>query len=104
MQFIYALPFAMLSGLAFFACVVVPRWRRYKFQALVAPLAFGFCSIVAAGAIILTSDHFNLGLFTRPFSGLRDAALLILIYFIPGLIGSWAGVLAVAKVVNRRHI
>ena len=103
MQVIYALPFGMFSALAFFACVVVPRWRRYKFHALVAPIAFGFCSIVAAGAIILTSDHFNLGLFTRPFSGPRDEVPLILIYFIPGLIGSWVAVLAVTKIVNCRH-
>ena len=103
MQVIYAMPFAMLSALAFFACIVVPRWRHYKFHALVAPIAFGFCSIVAAGAIILTADHFNLGLFTRPWSGLRDAGPLILIYFIPGMIGSWVAVLAVTKILNRHH-
>jgi hypothetical protein len=103
MQVIYALPFAMFSALAFFACALVPRWQRYKFHALVAPIAFGFCSIVGAGAIILTSDYFNVGLFTRQFSGPRDALPLILIYFIPGFIGSWVAVLAVAKIVNLRH-
>ena len=103
MQVIYAMPFVLISALAFLVCVVVPRWRRYRFQALLAPVAFGFCSIVTAGAIILTADHFNLGLFTRPWSGLRDAGPLILIYFIPGMIGSWVTVLAVTKIVNRRH-
>ena len=90
MQVIYGVPFAVFSVLGFLVCAVVPRWQRYKFQALVAPVAFGFCSIVAGGAIILTSDHFNLGLFTRPWSGPRDALPLILIYFIPGLVGAWA--------------
>jgi hypothetical protein len=104
MQVIYAMPFALLSALAFFACIVVPPWRRYKFHALVAPIAFGFCSIVAAGAIVLTADHFNQGLFTSPWSGgLRDAGTVILIYFIPGMIGSWVAVLAVTKIVNSRH-
>jgi hypothetical protein len=102
MQVIYGVPFALFSVLGFLVCAVVPRWRRYKFQALVAPVAFGFCSIVAVGAIILTSDHFNLGLFTRPWSGSRDVVPLVLIYFIPGLVGTWAAVLAVTKIARRR--
>src|SRR5262244_11577 len=53
MQVLYAMPFVLVSVLAFLACVIVPRWRRYKFQALVAPVAFGFCSIVAAALIVL---------------------------------------------------
>jgi len=102
-QVIYALPFVLLSIVSFLVCVAVPRWRRYSFQALVAPVAFGFCSIVAAGAIVLTCDHFNLGLFTSQFSWPRDAVSSVLIYFLPGLIGSWAAVLVVAKIVNCRH-
>jgi hypothetical protein len=99
-QVIYALPFVLLSIVSFLVCVAVPRWRRYSFQALVAPVAFGFCSIVAAGAIILTCDHFNLGL---EFSWPRDAVWSVLIYFVPGLIGSWVAILVVAKIVNRRR-
>ena len=41
MQVIYALPFVLLSIVSFLVCVAVPRWRRYSFQALVAPVAFG---------------------------------------------------------------
>jgi len=93
MQLIYAIPFVLISVFAFSLCVVVPRWRKYKVQALVAPVAFGFCSIVAAALVVLTSDRFNLGLFTRPWTGPRDVAPLLLIYIIPGLIGSWAAVL-----------
>ena len=103
MQVIYAIPFVLISVFAFSVCVVVPRWRRYRLEALVAPVAFGFCSIVGAALIILTSDHFNLGLFTRPWTGTRDAAPLFVIFIFPGLIGSWAAVLAVTKIVHRRE-
>lgn len=103
MQVIYAIPFTIFSVFGFLLCVVVPQWRRYKFQALVAPIAFGFCSIVAAGAIILACDHFNLGVFTRPWSGPRDSVPLVMIYVIPGLVGGWAAVLAVTKIANARQ-
>ena len=103
MQVIYALPFVLLSILSFFVCVAVPRWRRYRFQALVAPVVFAFCSIVSVGAIILTSDHFNLGLFTKEWSGLREAVPLLLIYFVPGLLGSWCAIMFVGRVVHRRN-
>ena len=103
MQVIYASPFVLLSILSFLVCVAVPRWRRYRFQALVAPVAFGFCSIVVAGATVLTSDHFNLGLFTKEWSGTRDAVPLLLIYFIPGLLGSWFAIVGVTRVVHRRN-
>jgi hypothetical protein len=102
MQVIYALPFVVLSMLSFLICAAVPRWRPYKFQALIAPVAFGFFSIVAAGAMVLTSDHFNLGLFTKPWTGPRDAMPLLLIYFIPGLVGSWCAVAAVKKIARKR--
>jgi hypothetical protein len=103
MQVIYALPFVLLSMLGFLMCVAVPRWRRYRLQVLVAPVAFGFCSIVAMGAIVLTSDHFNLGLFSKPWSGLRDAVPLLLIYVITGLVGGWCAVATVTKIVHRRN-
>jgi hypothetical protein len=103
MQVIYAVPFVLLSMLSFLTCVAVPQWWRYKFQALVAPVAFGLCSIVAMGAIVLTSDRFNLGLFTKAWSGTTRAVPLLLIYFIPGLVGSWCAVAAVAKIVHRRN-
>jgi hypothetical protein len=102
MQVIYAMPFMLLSVLAFVVCFAVPRWRRYRFQALVAPVAFGFCSIVAMGAIILTADYLNLGLFTKPWSGVRDVVPLLLIYFIPGLLGGWCAVAAVRKMATHR--
>jgi hypothetical protein len=102
MQVIYAAPFIALSIVGFFACLTIPKWRCYRFQALVGRVAFGFCSIVAMGAVILTSDHFNLGLFTKPWSGPRDAVPLLLIYFAPGVVGSWCAVTVVTKIVNRR--
>jgi hypothetical protein len=68
------------------------------------PVAFGFSSIIAMGAIVLTSDHFNLALFTKVSSGPLEAMALLMIYFIPGLIGSWGAVAAVTKIVNRCNI
>src|SRR5690348_12480737 len=103
MQVIYAIPFALISVFAFSVCLIVPNWRRYKLQALVAPIAFGFCSIAAAAVMVLTSDHFNLGLFSRTWTGPRDAVPLILIYVVPGLIGSWAVCFAITKFAHRRN-
>ena len=95
MQVIYAIPFVLVSLFAFVVCTVVRPWRRYKFQALVAPLAFGFCSIVACGAFVLACDHFNLVLIDSSTIG------MLLIYVLPGLIGSWAAVLGVARITRR---
>lgn len=103
MQVIYAIPFVLISVVAFLVCIVVPPWRRYKLHVLVAPVAFGLCSIVAAATIVRTSDHFNLGLFTKPVAGARDAVPLLLIYIVPGLIGGCAAVLAVTKIARRRN-
>ena len=75
-----------------------------QIPALVAPVAFGFCSIVAMAVIVLTSDHLNLGLFTKVPSGSLEAVALFMIYFIPGLIGSWGAVAAVTKIVSRCNI
>jgi hypothetical protein len=102
MQIIYAAPFMMLSVAAFLVCLAVPRWRRYKLQALVAPVTFGFCSIVTAGAVVLTADMLNLGLFAQQVSGAKDAVPLLLIYFIPGLVGSWGAVAVVNRITAHR--
>jgi hypothetical protein len=101
MQVFYAIPFMLLSLLAFEACVAAPRWRGFRYQALVAPVAFGFSSIFGMGVVILTADRLNLALFTRPWSGVREVVSLILIYFIPGLLGGWGAVAAVAKITTR---
>lgn len=100
MQFIYAAPFILLSVVGFFACIVIPRLRQYRFQALVAPVAFGFCSIVAMVAIVVASDQLNLGLFTKPVSALS----LLLIYVAPGLVGAWRATIIVTKVGHHRRV
>jgi hypothetical protein len=102
MQVIYATPFILFSMLGFLVCAAVPRWRPYKVQAMVAPVAFAFCSIVTAGAVILAADFLNLGLFTKEWSGPRDAVALVFIYFIPGLLGSWCATVIVRKIASRR--
>ena len=103
MQVFYAIPFVLLSLLAFEVCAAAPRWRRYRYQALVAPVAFGFCSIAGTVAIIVSADHLHLALFTQSWSGMRDVATLLLIYFVPGLLGSWCAVAAVAKIASLRR-
>ena len=103
MPFMYAAPFMLLSGLAFLVCIAVPRWRRYKLQALVAPVAFGFCSVVAMGAIVVTAVYMRLGLFSKPWSGPRDAMPFVFIYIMPGLLGSWCAVAIVTKIAARLH-
>jgi hypothetical protein len=102
MQVIYAAPFMLLSAVAFLVCLTVPKWRTYKFQALVAPVAFGFCSIVTYGAVVLTADMLNLLLFAQPVSGAKDVVPLLLLYIIPGLVGSWCAVALVNRITAHR--
>ena|ERR1700735_1443651 len=97
MQVFYAIPFLLASLCAFELCVAEPRLRPFRYRALVAPVAFGFFSIVAAVGISLIADRLNLGFATEPWSGKR-ALVLLLIYFVPGLLGSWCAVAAVAKI------
>lgn len=56
MQVIYAVPFVIFSLIAFPICLIVPRWRPYSIRALVAPVAFGACSVVALGIGIFAAD------------------------------------------------
>jgi hypothetical protein len=58
-QIIYAAPFVLLSVAAFFACLALPRLRPYALQALVVPVAFGACSIIAFALIAVTWAMLN---------------------------------------------
>src|SRR5437660_378888 len=96
MQIIYALPFIALSVILCAICLVFPRLRRYMVPALVAPVAFGFCSIVGAGTVVLIADKF--GLLTEPAMGVRGVVIAMLIYFLPGGLGVWLAVSATRRI------
>jgi hypothetical protein len=95
MQVIYAVPFFFLSVIGCLACIAIPRMRRYSLQAAVAPLAFGFCSIIAAGAAVILSDYsgvFHLSVLDEPFGGFNSLVVAFAVYFIPGFLGAWLAV------------
>ena len=92
MQVIYAAPFILLSLIAFVCCLVIRRLRPCAFRALVAPVAFGFCSIVSMGLILLTAHVLGLQFANYPLVGVRGLIEGMVIYFIPGLAGAWIAV------------
>lgn len=97
MQIIYALPFILLSGVCFVVCLAIPRFRRCVLPASIAPVAFGFFSIVTAGAVVLIADKF--GLLTEPASiDVKSVLIVSLIYFMPGMLGAWLSVLCARRV------
>lgn len=98
MQIIYAAPFILLSLVAFVLSLVIPRLRPYAFRALVAPVAFGFCSIVAMVLILVASDGLSLQFANAPLTGARGLLEGIAIYFVPGLVGAWIAVEIVRQV------
>jgi hypothetical protein len=101
MQLIYAAPFILLSLVAFLCSLAIPRFRPYALRALVAPVAFGFCSIVAMVSILLISDSFKLQFAKAPLMGARGVVEGIGIYVLPGLLGACIAV-EIVKQIERR--
>jgi hypothetical protein len=91
--FIYAAPFIVVSSVSFLCCLAIRRLRRYALQAMISPLAFGVCSITGMLFIVLTADLFHqrsgLLAFPGPLVGLKGVLVGLLIYFTPGIAGSW---------------
>ncbi len=106
MQILYAAPFILISLIGFAVCIVAPQLRQYKFQVLVAPVAFGFCAIVGMGAIVLIGDLvgqvFHMPMFAEPASGAKGVLTFVLIFVAPGLIGSAAAVAIVNRITAHR--
>jgi hypothetical protein len=98
MQIIYAAPFILLSLVGFALSLAIPRLRPYAFRALVAPVAFGFCSIVAMVLILVGSHGLNLQFANAPLTGARGLFEGIAIYLVPGLVGAWIAVEIVRQV------
>lgn len=98
MQVIYAAPFILLSFIAFFCSFAIPRMRPYAFRALVAPVAFGFCSIVGMFLILAISHGLNLEFANAPLVGMRGFFEGIAIYVFPGLVGAWIAIRIVTQI------
>src|SRR5215472_5718997 len=101
MQVIYSAPFILLSLVAFALSLAIPRWRPYAFRALVVPVAFGFCSIVAMVLILVVSHGLNLQFANAPMVGARGLFEGLAIYFVPGLVGAWFAVEIVRQIETR---
>ena len=100
MQFLYAAPFVLLSLIAFFGFLVVPRLRRFALSALVAPAAFGLCAIIGYVAWVLVC-RFVLEIQLRPVEGAHGFFDVLFFFLAPGFFGSWAAVWTVKKIRQR---
>jgi hypothetical protein len=89
---------SLLSLVAFVLPLSTPRLRPYAFRALVAPVAFGFCSIVAMVLILVASYGLNLQFANAPLTGARGLFEGIAVFFLPGLVGAWIAVEIVRQV------
>lgn len=96
MPALYALPFVSLSAIAFFACVAVHRLRAHALQGLVAPLAFGACSLGSLALVVLLAaaigSLFHLSADRFGAAGQAVAVSLgVLLYLCGGILGArWA--------------
>lgn len=98
MQIIYALPFIFLSLLGFAVFVGVPALRRLALAALIAPVAFGFCSLAGWIGFALI-DVFLLHLRSNSTGWLTLEGLLF--YLTPGMLGAWLAVRVVRFLESR---
>jgi hypothetical protein len=106
-QVIYAAPFILLCLVSYLVCLAVPRLRRHALQALVVPVAFGFCSIVGMVVIVLVGDtlteRFHFDVNPGPLVGMKGILIGFFIYFVPGILGAWLAVYLVNKIKRRFH-
>jgi hypothetical protein len=89
----------LLSVLAFFGSLTIPRLRPHSLRALIAPLAFGFCSIFGMAVIVLFSEAAR----TAPLNGPRGTVIGFSMWFVPGLLGTWLA-LAILKRIEQRWL
>ena len=92
LSLVYAFPFILLSLVCCLCCLAIPSLRRYTLQAIVAPVAFGFCSILSFVLIVvacnLIEDRFHIPLSPGPIVGINGWAFAGVSYFVPGLLGA----------------
>jgi hypothetical protein len=96
MQLIYALPFILLSIILGLASLAIPRTRRYALQVAIAPVAFGFCSIVGVAGVLIFSATVGIDIFSKMPPGIEANVFFAVIYFVPGVAGTWLAVLIVS--------
>jgi len=94
MQLIYAFPFVFISIIAFVVCMCSDRFRSYALQALVAPVAFGVCSIIGLAMVMLSIDT----RFDSMPKGIATAIPLVA-YLGFGLVGAWLSI-KIAKILK----
>lgn len=101
MPVIYMMPFGLISAAAGLVCLIVPRWRRDVFAAVVSPIAFGGCSIVTLVTVVLLSDHLGisaaLGLDRSLGASWRAIAVVAITYVVSGI----SGAVIAASIANR---
>jgi hypothetical protein len=96
LQLLYAAPFVLIAFLSFTVCTLTPSLRRFALSALVAPLAFGVCSLAGWIAFALISSKLlkiNLG----PAIGLHGLLEGLLFYAVPGIVASYVAVAIVRR-------
>jgi hypothetical protein len=94
---IYAAPFILLSIVSCLICLAIPRFREKALQALVAPVAFGFCSVVGMLVIDTLIGHFY-GACPCPEFGMKGILVGFCIYAVPGILGAWFAVNLVGRI------
>jgi biotin transporter BioY len=104
-QVIYAAPFILIALVSYLICLAVPRFRGNALQALVAPVTFGFCSIVGMVVMVLLgnalSERFHFNINPGPLVGMKGILIGFLIYFVPGILGAWLAVHLINKIERR---
>lgn len=102
---IYAAPFILLSLISAVTCLAIPQLSRYTLQALVAPVAFGLCSIVGMAVMSLGGDvltkHFQIVISPGPLAEIEDILISLFIYLISGIVGAWLAVYLTNKITQR---
>ena len=90
MAVLFAIPFILLSIVCFAVCIFNPSLRSYALRMAVVPVAFGFCSVVGAFAIVVLSDKtLHIAALNEPLIGFRGVVTGIVIFGIPGAAGAW---------------
>jgi len=99
MQIIYAIPFVLVSIIAFAVFGAVPKLRHHAVAALVASAAFGFWALVGYVTWVLAC-MFVLKIQLRPVEGLHGFFEVIFFFIMPGVLGSWMSVWISGKAVR----
>ena len=97
LQLIYAAPFVLLSILSFVVCAAIPALRRHALSVLVAPVAFGVCSLLGWLIFVLVEVYFRIG----AVGTFKTITLALIFYVMPGVVGAWVSV-RIVQVVKRK--